>query len=647
MTGMARADLIALTDDGLVQLSNAGLVKRALRELDAGTVPVLVEAEDGTVEARFEDGTLTRLPPGATLADASCTCPATGLCRHRVMLAVAYRARGRAAEGDDSGSEARSWNPATLDLAVVEAAFGKGDRDLLKRLLASRQTVRIEQGVVPAAHLPMASVRFLVPHDLGYARCDCSRQTGCVHVALAIRAFRSADGATEAEIGSAIGADGADGGTAPLRAACDAVVAGLLRDGVVAGPAAHAQGIALARVEAERLGASQIRLVLDALTEQVEAYDARSARHEESEVLHLAVELHARTRAAEHAGTLGRGEPFETEMSKTRLVSLGARLHREGADIRASVLLADSDTGSTVLLDRRFPPLPGDPASIATNVAQRSISPGITLGTLARGQMLTSVARRRADGLLVLGQGSRGRTQVVPRSAEAAFPPPLSATHVEHVTKAFAARPFSFLRPRSRVADVFVFPVESVLGQGWSSGTQSWQGAVALPAGGGTLYLERRFDAAAPAAIDHLSAGLSGDFGELRAVAGTVRLDGGALVCDPWSLSADRLVVPDIDASPDAGQAAASETSSPLPGLLDEMEAFLASLLHAGARAASGADAVGRPLKLRLLQQGFHELGTRLATCLDTTANDQARAFAFCSAALWLRALGEIDAGGA
>ena len=58
---MARADLLALTDDGLTQLSNAGLVKRAQRELAAGTHPVLMELEDGTIEARFADGTLTRL----------------------------------------------------------------------------------------------------------------------------------------------------------------------------------------------------------------------------------------------------------------------------------------------------------------------------------------------------------------------------------------------------------------------------------------------------------------------------------------------------------------------------------------------------------------------------------------------------------
>ena len=53
---MARADLLALTDDGLIQLANAGLVKRGLRELAEGVTPALSEAADGTLEARFADG---------------------------------------------------------------------------------------------------------------------------------------------------------------------------------------------------------------------------------------------------------------------------------------------------------------------------------------------------------------------------------------------------------------------------------------------------------------------------------------------------------------------------------------------------------------------------------------------------------------
>jgi hypothetical protein len=91
----ARADLAALTDDGLIQLSNAGLVKRALREQAEGKGPQITETPEGAVEATFSDGTLTRLGPGKTPAQADCACPSSGMCRHRVGLVVAYRAKHR------------------------------------------------------------------------------------------------------------------------------------------------------------------------------------------------------------------------------------------------------------------------------------------------------------------------------------------------------------------------------------------------------------------------------------------------------------------------------------------------------------------------------------------------------------------------
>ncbi|MFB8032071.1 hypothetical protein ACFC5Z_03775 [Streptomyces sp. NPDC056004] len=62
-----RPDLLALTPDTLAALANRGLVKRATKELDAGTVPVLTTDPDTTVRAGFDDGTTTSLPPGTGL----------------------------------------------------------------------------------------------------------------------------------------------------------------------------------------------------------------------------------------------------------------------------------------------------------------------------------------------------------------------------------------------------------------------------------------------------------------------------------------------------------------------------------------------------------------------------------------------------
>lgn len=633
---MTRSDLIALTDDGLTQLSNGGIVKRSQRDLAADAGPVLDVAGDGTIEARFSDGTLTRLATGKELADASCTCPSSGVCRHRIMLAMAYR-DSQTADTATSAPEPVGWNPATLDLDGFESTLGPSAKAELTRLMTARHTVRLDYGQAAAAHLPMASVRFLVPDDLGYARCDCVQGRGCVHVALAIRAFRAADGAGEAGIGGETGPKTAVD-TTSLAMACEEVVAKLLDVGVLAGMAGHAQQLEHCRRQAELLGASQVLLVIDALIEQVEAYEARSARHDERAGLRLATELLARVRASDTAMALGLGEPFETAMAKTRLVSLGARLRQEGDDISASVLLADSDTGATMLMEKLVSPTPNE-VDFHSSVLRRQFGAGLPVQGVGRGQILTSVARRRADGLLALGSGTGGKTQVMPRDGNFSWSTPLMASRTDNVIRDFAERPLSLIRPRKRVDDVHVFEVEAVLGQSWSAGTQYWQAAVKLANDGGTLHLEREFDSGAPAAPGILSAAFEGRWGEVRQIAGKVRLEDGVLVCEPWSISADRFIVPDLDALDDQAALTPPQAMAGQSGLLDDVERLLSGAIHAGGRARGSRQAIGKPLAAKLAAAGFGTLSARLGQWLNATPDTETASFR--DVAIWLLTLKE------
>ena len=627
----ARPDLVALTDDGLVQLSNAGLVKRGLKDLAAGSGPDLAVAEDGIVSATFADGTLTRLAPGKSLTDATCTCPASGMCRHRVMLALIYRDRF----SGDGAPAPETWDPATIDGEAFEASLPAAAKSELARLSAARIDVRLERGAVPAARLPMATVRFLAPNVLDYARCDCAAGLRCAHVALALRAFKASGGGLEASLGeTSAPADAPDDKS--LMEAVDAVLAHLLDVGLVAGVAAHAQTLAQARRASEAAGATQLTLALDALSEQVEAYEARSARHDEAATLALATELYARPRAGDRAVALGLGEPFETAMSKTRLVSLGARLRAEGEDIRAAALFADSDTGATLLLERLFSPAPHEAGRLAETVGRRQLAPGLSLSGAARGQILTSVGRRRADGLLALGSGAAGKTALAPRDALFAFTEPLKVTDAALLAERFASRPPAFLRPRRKIDDVHVFDVAETLGQSWRPGAQLWQAAVRLD-DGATLYLERAYDAAAPGALDVLSAVFDGRHGTVRQVAGPVRLEGGALTLDPWSIGADRFIVPDVDAA--APEAAPDLDSGLGSSRFDAAVQALEGAVHAGRRSRGGRD--GGRLVSNLTSQGFQTAASRLNDWFSADAADVA---AFGRAAVWFATLRE-DAG--
>ncbi|KTS42747.1 zinc finger SWIM domain-containing protein, partial [Methylobacterium radiotolerans] len=488
-----------------------------------------------------------------------------------------------------------------------------------------------------AARLPTATVRFLVPDAVGYARCDCAAGGGCAHVALAIRAFREAAGAPEIRLGGAVPARTATAATPAedgLAEAVDRVVAGLLEAGVVSGPEAHDAALVRLRRAAERRGATQVLLAEAELTDQLAAYAGRHAAYDAAVVLALAAELLGRVRGG--AVALGLGQPYETAMGKTRLVSLGARFLARGRGAAARVALADTDTGALLALERAFAPGEAE-ADIAAGLPGRLLSPGLSVAGTGQGQILTSVARRRADGLLALGQGARGRTALLPRDALVTLPAPLAARDVPSILRRLADRPPVFLRPRDRLEAFHVFPVEAVLGQAWAPGAQTWQAAVELPGAGGTLHLARAYDPAAPHALDALAGACSGRWGPVRQVAGPVRIEDGALVCDPWSVSADRLVVPDLAAPDGAGHPIPPAPELGPATLLDEAAALLANALHAGRRAfAASARAGGADLVARLAAAGHPTTAARLSAFLAAPAAEPGP---FARAALWVAAM--------
>lgn len=85
-----RPELLELTPQALTALSNAGFVKRSLKELENGNVPE-ISHENGALIATFSDGVRTQLANSQALKEAQCSCGASGMCRHRVMLVLSYQ----------------------------------------------------------------------------------------------------------------------------------------------------------------------------------------------------------------------------------------------------------------------------------------------------------------------------------------------------------------------------------------------------------------------------------------------------------------------------------------------------------------------------------------------------------------------------
>lgn len=188
-----RQELLELTSQALITLSNAGFVKRGLKELEAGKAPSLTQQEDGTLDALFSDGTRTRLPPNCALKDAECSCPASGMCRHRVMLVLTYQHQHAEQPQAQEASEPTRWQPGDWlsELEDLPAATQRRAQALAAQGLII--DLSCSPNEVPAAHFPMSDVRFFSRNSLRFARCDCVEGTLCEHVILAVQAFAAAE----------------------------------------------------------------------------------------------------------------------------------------------------------------------------------------------------------------------------------------------------------------------------------------------------------------------------------------------------------------------------------------------------------------------------------------------------------------------
>jgi hypothetical protein len=603
-----RADLLALTEDALVSLTNRGLYKRAAKEVAAGTGPTVAEDADA-IRGTFPDGVVCALPPGG-LEAADCTCGASGACRHLVAVVLAYQAT--ASDGPDDAEE---WSPAEFTDEELETLLGKRTYASARRRLATGYLARVHPPTprepVPWVELPNCSVRFLVPHDLAYARSDVRDTKEAV--ALAVWAWRAwteesgepgdrhfavggtdtgeviADGddqATPSDVADdpAAGTDDFQkAGPDPLASAVD-----LAADIFLTGVANLAAGFTprLARVRRD-LEAANLRwpvLATEELSDQLAAHADRAARHQQGLVADLLAELVARARVAGSSGgqprsrVLGTEEAAEVALRRLRLTALGCRVQAVGEDRRALVFLADPAAGVVLTLDGRY-----QSAATGADLVGRRLA-GSTVGVLAGGNVVTETAHRRADRRLRLAVNRVARTTVSQSGgAWGHLPATLLARDLDALAAEFDRLPPRLVRPRVDAEDVRVVEIAEVEHLWYEPGSQRLT-AVVHGAAGGTARIVSEHRSVAPGALDALADAL---YREPRYVSATVRRGRGGLVLTPIAVVAQgRVVVPDLasgDGSKDLDDGAAP-APDPLTAAIESAFDLLAELVHRGAR---------------------------------------------------------------
>ena len=601
--------------------------------------------------------------------------------------------------GDDTNgtsSADRAWSPADFDDAALVASFAPSVLEQAARMAAARPAVTVQpwSGAQssPVARLPMCTVRFFSRRSLAHARCDCRQGSGCAHVVLAVWAFRqagaSADGVPETivEVRAPAGeADECGDDRSPLRddaahaliADLDRLVHALWLDGSSQPPIALAARVESLRGRLRERGWQWVDDALDEAWQLVHAQHARSSRFEPLRLVRVLAELWARLRAALSAATqregaavparqmLGIGVKGEVELDHLRLVSLGVELWADDAEEGASVLFADPDTQTVMVLTRNWPRAADVAAGgRAPDLAGRRVA-GFPLRQIAAGQVVTKTAKRRANGAVDIAAGIR-QTGVLPLSPTswddlvAPIRQPGIAALVAHLRDALP----DFVRPRQAAngaaagaagsLHVVAFEPMVVRSVHWDAAAQvlharlaQGEGGTADVGGNDVLHLALPHRAVAPGAVDALARALSGEWGALRALAGTVRLHAGTAVMRPLAvLTAQRAVVLQTEATaPQPLPLAGGRESLPaLVALAEDTLALLAEWLRQGMR-HQGGGAIERALAqaTRLERAGLAHAGRLLRALADGLRGAQSASILAQLGSLTLLLLGIVE----
>ncbi|GIE33323.1 hypothetical protein Ait01nite_063680 [Actinoplanes italicus] len=553
-----RPDLRALDADALAALANRGLVKRAARDVERE--PPGLSGDGSAIVAEFGDGVRATLPEGG-LEQGRCTCGAAGICRHLIGLILAYQAVSADADPQPQsaepvpGADRTAWSPGGFSDEDLIARIGARLVTAARRAERAGYTARVRRGPVPVVELPAATVRFLVPDDLGYVHTDARAGTRDDVIALAVWAFRVAD-VQQPDAGECVVDVGGSGVTAVAGSGLEAVVefaAEVLRAGAVhsgTGLAATAAGHV---ATLERTG---LRWPLDTATElleQLTAYRERGARYSPEVLADLVAELFARHRAATADGAaaararvLGSEEAAETPLRRVRLDGLGARVTAVDDERRVEIFHGQAASGVVLVSRRQWTTTDDGPA-----LSRRRIA-GTTVSAVAGGTLVTESAVRNASRAVRLSAGRVAKSTVtVSSGAWDGLPDGLLVRDYARLAAELDAMPPRPVRARVRAELVRVLEIAEVGPGHYSPGAQRLTFEIS-DTHGNTATVVASHAAVAPGRLDAVAAAFGGRRGRPRYVAGSVHRSGGRVVIDPYSIAADGPpVIPDL-AEPDA-----------------------------------------------------------------------------------------------
>lgn len=514
-----RDDLLALGETELVALANRGLWKKAGKELQKGEFEFSL-GEDNTIKLIQGESTVTILPH-QSLSDCTCSCSATGMCRHKLLAVLAYQERNQSAVVE------QEWCPSEFSDDEVHDLLGA---NLFKRARGQTKKglrIRLHRGSKPKAFLPTCTVSFLVPHQLSYARCDCAQIDACEHLALACWAFREEGDEIVFEQSARI--DDYD------FTACRSLLDDLLLHGV---RNSHPKQIEALRQQSRNLSRSGLiwlSNLLQEMAETVSAYQQRGSHFSPQGLARLLLDWWVRSSAEDGSRTVlwGAGITPETALKQVALTALGARIDHRAGETVVNLYLADPKAGVVTVIRKQW-----EGRLLAAEVAEKRFAGNLPLKRLANTQVVTEAAKRLANRELLLGKGRVGKTTALIDSGNWSerFQEPLLVRDFERLKDELKTEEPIFFRARVRAESIRILEIDEVGEVVYLPGSQTLE-AELYDRDTNPVLLRLVHRAGEPSALQECAQQLSRG---VRFVAGKVSLQKGEVHLEPLSVVTNR-----------------------------------------------------------------------------------------------------------
>ena len=309
MTAELRAALAAADEAYLIGMSNKGIYKRAVKDLEDADVTV-TETEDG-VSVALGGEVCTVCDP---LWESRCTCPSRSVCRHLVGAIVWLRdhAGDDAADDEDAAPDEDDDAPRVTDVddadadadgdaapalpealytalsAVTEAQLRRALGTQARGYVEALDDIVLTEGTVLGATLPDGTaVRLLAP--LEASTCACHKKELCPHKAAAILAWQVRQGMCDkaAFVQQAEALPDEEAAAVRAEAARDlGILADVLQWGLVRCPERLTEHLEAAAVQCHGLRMADAESALRGIRMAVEASRERRAVADTEALLH-------------------------------------------------------------------------------------------------------------------------------------------------------------------------------------------------------------------------------------------------------------------------------------------------------------------------------------------------------------------------